>query len=67
MISSYFVNFAATGNPNGQGLPQWPAFAENNAKYMFFNEFSRAMPVPNTDKLKIWDAYYSWLREQEKK
>lgn len=24
-ISQYWVNFAATGNPNGEGLPYWPS------------------------------------------
>jgi para-nitrobenzyl esterase len=25
-LSSYWVNFATNGNPNGKGLPEWPAF-----------------------------------------
>ena len=27
-VSQYWVNFAATGNPNGAGLPTWPSVTE---------------------------------------
>lgn len=29
-VSQYWVNFAATGNPNGEGLPHWPAVGETD-------------------------------------
>jgi para-nitrobenzyl esterase len=67
MISSYWVNFAKSGDPNGPGLPNWPAFAENDQKVMVFDAASSARPVPNLDKLKAFDAYISGRREEAKK
>jgi para-nitrobenzyl esterase len=67
LIRSYWINFAATGNPNGPGLPQWPVFTENDQKVMFFDTGASAKPIPNLEKLKAYDSYYSWRREQAKK
>ncbi|CAA0102478.1 Fumonisin B1 esterase [Halioglobus japonicus] len=37
-ISSYWTNFAKTGNPNGPGLPQWPKFSIASGDYLELNE-----------------------------
>lgn len=66
IISSYWVNFAKTGNPNGPGLPKWPAFSDGAQKVMVFDATPSARPVPNLDKLKAFDGYIAWLRKQEK-
>ncbi|MFD0766252.1 carboxylesterase/lipase family protein [Mucilaginibacter lutimaris] len=37
-ISQYWVNFVKTGNPNGNGLPEWPAYNRTTAKTMYLGE-----------------------------
>src|SRR5581483_8031696 len=32
ILQAYFVNFIKTGNPNGSGLPEWPAYTAS-ARY----------------------------------
>jgi para-nitrobenzyl esterase len=67
LIRSYWINFARTGNPNGSGLSPWPVFTEKNQEVMFFDTGASAKPIPNLEKLKAFDAYYSWRRAQAKK
>ena len=33
-ISEYWVNFAKTGNPNGDGLPPWEPYNVASESYM---------------------------------
>ena len=66
-MSSYWVNFAKTGDPNGKGLPQWPAFTNTNAQVMNLNDPSKAIPVPNIEKLQVLEGYYAWRRSQADK
>ena len=67
MISSYWVNFAKSGDPNGSGLPKWPAFREDDQKVMVFDAVPSARALPNLDNVKVFDAYISWRREEAKK
>jgi len=46
LMSSYWVNFAKTGDPNGTELPEWPAFNKNSGMVMDFNVESKAVKQP---------------------
>ena len=66
LMSSYFVNFAKSGDPNGPGLPTWPAFTESSQTAMHFDAKSSARPVPNMPQITAMDAYFAWRRQEAK-
>jgi para-nitrobenzyl esterase len=64
LIQGYWVNFARTGDPNGPGLPQWPAFSASSPQVMYLDAHPHAGPVPNLRQLEVFDAYYAWRRAE---
>lgn len=46
IMSSYWTNFAKTGNPNAEDLPQWPVFDMQNPAVINLGDSVYAMPLP---------------------
>ena len=57
-ISSYWVNFAATGNPNGRNLPAWRRYEKSRDLLLEFGDASIAMrPVPQRAQMDFFDRF----------
>jgi para-nitrobenzyl esterase len=63
-ISTYWTNFAKTGDPNGGDLPKWPAFSESAQQVMAFDTAPNVKPIPNLQQLRVFEDYYAWRRQQ---
>jgi para-nitrobenzyl esterase len=58
-VSTYWVNFATSGDPNGKNLPQWPAFDMKNERALTIGDTIGATSVPISAALDVWDGVLS--------
>jgi para-nitrobenzyl esterase len=55
MMSSYWANFAANGDPNGKGLPTWPAYTNKDTHLIEFGDKVQVIPLPREAEVQFWD------------
>jgi para-nitrobenzyl esterase len=62
-MEAYFANFVKTGDPNGAGLPRWPAaYAGDTVRVMVFDARPHAEPAPHRAAWRFLDRYDSTTR-----
>lgn len=59
---AYWTNFAKTGNPNGPGLPEWPAFEPKTQQTMQLAERITQTAFGDTTTLRRLDRIYGTAR-----
>jgi para-nitrobenzyl esterase len=59
-MSNYWVNFIASGDPNGSMLPKWPAFKERQDETMGLGDKMAPRPITSPEKFemlkKLWQV-----------
>jgi para-nitrobenzyl esterase len=61
-ISSYWANFVRSGDPNGRGLPSWPAFDNAKSNVQYLADPITTDGVLGIEHLRVFDAVYSQVR-----
>ncbi len=62
-MSSFWVNFATTGDPNRKGLPEWQPYQTGVENATGLGDQNGIMPLPNKDRLDLMDRFFDRMRK----
>ncbi|MFJ9173836.1 carboxylesterase/lipase family protein [Streptomyces sp. NPDC102360] len=57
-VSGYWTNFVATGDPNGTGLPRWPAFTPDAGSVMEIGAHFAPITVADPERTGFWLRFF---------
>ena len=63
-MNRYWANFVKTGDPNGEGLDNWPVYKDGEKTVMFFKNGTALIETPNKPQLELMEEYFAWKRQQ---
>jgi para-nitrobenzyl esterase len=66
-MGAYWTNFAKNGNPNGDGLPEWPAFSSEKPQIIYLGPEPYIGEIPDVEGMETLDRYFGWRRTSEGK
>jgi para-nitrobenzyl esterase len=58
-MSSYWANIIKTGDPNGAGLPDWPAYSAGKPQVMELGDHFGPIPVASSEKIAFWKKFFA--------
>ena len=64
VLASYWVNFAGSGNPNGDGLPVWPVYDLAEDAVLEIGDTIQVSQGIRKDRLDFFDRFYESERGQ---
>ena len=58
-VSTYLVNYATKGDPNGAGVAPWPQVDPSHPQTMELGVHTGAIPLANKETVDFWISYFN--------
>ena len=65
-MTTYWTNFAKTGDPNGPSVPTWPRFGKVRGQALYLGTPIAVGGAPDANSLAVFDAVYARVRGESK-